>query len=121
MLDGLTQRLARVAKTIRGEARLTEGNIQEALREVHVALLEVSAGCLRLPDRRPILIAALCWLLGAPGQALAQPAAENAACENATSTAAMRSCAPPSGRGSSSARPKRNTRPTPQGTEHWRR
>ena len=40
MLDGLTQRLARVAKTIRGEARLTEGNVQEALREVRVALLE---------------------------------------------------------------------------------
>ena len=52
----------------------------------------MSAGCLRLPDRRPILIAALCWLLGAPGQALAQAAAENAACENATSTAAMREC-----------------------------
>jgi signal recognition particle subunit SRP54 len=40
MLDGLTARLARIAKTIRGEARLTESNIQEALREVRVALLE---------------------------------------------------------------------------------
>ena len=40
MLDNLTQRLARVVKTIRGEARLTETNIQEALREVRVALLE---------------------------------------------------------------------------------
>ena len=40
MLDTLTQRLARVVKTIRGEARLTETNIQEALREVRVALLE---------------------------------------------------------------------------------
>jgi len=30
MLDGLAQRLARVAKTIRGEARLTEANVQEA-------------------------------------------------------------------------------------------
>jgi len=42
---------------------------------------------------RPILIAALCWLLGAPGsQALAQAAAESAACASATSTAAMREC-----------------------------
>jgi len=40
MLDNLTQRLSRVIKTIRGEARLTESNIQEALREVRMALLE---------------------------------------------------------------------------------
>jgi signal recognition particle subunit SRP54 len=40
VLDNLTQRLARVIKTIRGEARLTESNIQEALREVRMALLE---------------------------------------------------------------------------------
>ena len=40
MLDNLTQRLARVVKTLRGEARLTETNIQEALREVRMALLE---------------------------------------------------------------------------------
>ncbi|MDW8469973.1 MAG: signal recognition particle protein [Burkholderiales bacterium] len=40
MFDNLTARLARIVKTIRGEARLTEANIQEALREVRVALLE---------------------------------------------------------------------------------
>ena len=40
MLDTPTTRLARIVKTIRGEARLTEENIQEALREVRVALLE---------------------------------------------------------------------------------
>ena len=40
MLDNLTQRLSRVVKTLRGEARLTESNIAEALREVRVALLE---------------------------------------------------------------------------------
>ena len=40
MLDNLTQRLARAMKTIRGEARLTEANITEALREVRMALLE---------------------------------------------------------------------------------
>jgi signal recognition particle subunit SRP54 len=40
MLDHLTQRLARIVKTIRGEARLTEANVAEALREVRMALLE---------------------------------------------------------------------------------
>ena len=40
MLDNLTQRLSRVVKTLRGEARLTEANIADALREVRLALLE---------------------------------------------------------------------------------
>ena len=40
MLDNLTQRLSRVVKTLRGQARLTEDNIQEMLREVRMALLE---------------------------------------------------------------------------------
>jgi signal recognition particle subunit SRP54 len=40
VLDTLTSRLARIVKHIRGEARLTESNVQEALREVRVALLE---------------------------------------------------------------------------------
>lgn len=40
MFDNLTSRLSDVIKTLRGEARLTESNIQEALREVRVALLE---------------------------------------------------------------------------------
>ena len=40
MLDNLTQRLARVMKTLRGEALLTEANITDALREVRLALLE---------------------------------------------------------------------------------
>ena len=40
MLDNLTQRLARVMKTLKGEARLTESNIADALREVRMALLE---------------------------------------------------------------------------------
>lgn len=40
MLDNLTQRLSRVVKTLRGQARLTEDNIQEAMREVRMALLE---------------------------------------------------------------------------------
>jgi len=40
MLDNLTNRLARVMKTLKGEARLTESNITDALREVRMALLE---------------------------------------------------------------------------------
>src|ERR1700704_1332310 len=40
MLDNLTSRLAKIVKTIRGEARLTEANVQDALREVRIALLE---------------------------------------------------------------------------------
>ena len=40
MFDNLTQRLSRVVKTLRGEARITETNIQDALREVRMALLE---------------------------------------------------------------------------------
>ncbi len=40
MLDNLTQRLARVVKTMRGQARLTEANTRDMLREVRMALLE---------------------------------------------------------------------------------
>jgi signal recognition particle subunit SRP54 len=40
MLDNLTQRLAKVVKTLRGQARLTEENISDMLREVRMALLE---------------------------------------------------------------------------------
>ena len=40
MFDTLTQRLSRVVKSLRGEARLTDVNIADALREVRLALLE---------------------------------------------------------------------------------
>ncbi|PSJ16317.1 signal recognition particle protein [Nitrosomonas supralitoralis] len=40
MFDNLTSRLSGVIKTLRGEARLSENNIQDALREVRLALLE---------------------------------------------------------------------------------
>lgn len=40
MLDNLTQRLSGVIKNLRGQARLSENNIQDALREVRMALLE---------------------------------------------------------------------------------
>jgi signal recognition particle subunit SRP54 len=40
MLENLSNRLARVVKTMRGEARITEANTQEMLREIRMALLE---------------------------------------------------------------------------------
>jgi signal recognition particle subunit SRP54 len=74
VLDNLTARLARIVKTIRGEARLTEANIQEALREVRVALLEADVA---LPVVRDFIAAVKDKALGAevigsltPGQAL---------------------------------------------------
>ena len=52
MLDNLTQRLSRVVKALRGQARLTEDNIAEALREVRMALLEADVA---LPVVRDIV------------------------------------------------------------------
>ena len=40
MFDNLTSRLSGVIKTLRGEARLSESSIQDALREIRLALLE---------------------------------------------------------------------------------
>lgn len=40
MFDNLSNRLQQTAKTLRGQARLTEDNIKEALRDVRMALLE---------------------------------------------------------------------------------
>jgi signal recognition particle subunit SRP54 len=40
MLETLTGRLAGIVKTVRGQARLTDANLKDALREVRVALLE---------------------------------------------------------------------------------
>src|SRR5215468_2131958 len=40
MLDGLTTRLTAIFDRLRGHGRLTEENVQEALREVRLALLE---------------------------------------------------------------------------------
>ncbi len=40
MLENLTDRLQGVIKTLRGQARLTEENISDAMREVRMALLE---------------------------------------------------------------------------------
>jgi signal recognition particle subunit SRP54 len=74
VLDNLTARLARIVKTIRGEARLTEANVQDALREVRVALLEADVA---LPVVRDFVAAVKQKALGeevvgslTPGQAL---------------------------------------------------
>ncbi len=74
MLENLTGRLSRIAKTIRGEARLTDANIQEALRDVRMALLEADVA---LPVVKTFVERALEAALGAevvgsltPGQAL---------------------------------------------------
>ncbi|MGA1527530.1 MAG: signal recognition particle receptor subunit alpha, partial [Burkholderiaceae bacterium] len=40
MLENLTDRLSRIVKTMKGEARLTESNTQEMLREIRLALLD---------------------------------------------------------------------------------
>jgi signal recognition particle subunit SRP54 len=40
MFDSLSQKLQRVFKKLRGEGKLTEANMQEALRQIRLALLE---------------------------------------------------------------------------------
>lgn len=74
MLDNLTQRLAKVVKTMRGEARLTETNTAEMLREVRMALLEADVA---LPAVRDLIARVKEKALGeevisslTPGQAL---------------------------------------------------
>ena len=74
MLDNLTQRLARVMKTLKGEARLTEANIADALREVRLALLEADVA---LPVVKDLIAAVKEKAVGeevigslTPGQAL---------------------------------------------------
>jgi signal recognition particle subunit SRP54 len=74
MLDNLTQRLAKAVKTIRGEARLTESNTAEMLREVRLALLEADVA---LPAVRDFIAQVRQKALGeevigslSPGQAL---------------------------------------------------
>jgi signal recognition particle subunit SRP54 len=50
MLDHLAQRLSGVIKSLRGQARLTENNIQDALREVRMALLEADVALPAVKD-----------------------------------------------------------------------
>ena len=50
MLDNLTNRLVGVVKTLRGQSRLTDANIQDALREVRIALLEADVALIVVRD-----------------------------------------------------------------------
>ncbi len=74
MLDNLSSRLSRIVKTMRGEARITESNMQEMLREVRLALLEADVA---LPVVRDFIAKVKEKALGqevmgslSPGQAL---------------------------------------------------
>jgi len=74
MLENLTARLSRVVKELRGQARLTDDNIADALREVRLALLEADVA---LPVVREFIASVKDKALGAdvaasltPGQAL---------------------------------------------------
>ena len=74
MASTLTDRLSRLVKTMRGEARITESNVQEMLREVRMALLEADVA---LPVVRDFIARVKDKALGqdvvgslSPGQAL---------------------------------------------------
>ncbi len=74
MASTLTDRLSRLVKTMRGQARITEDNVQDMLREVRVALLEADVA---LPVVRDFIARVKDKALGAevvgslsPGQAL---------------------------------------------------
>jgi len=74
MFDNLSERLSQVVKRLRGEARLTDDNIQDALREVRLALLEADVA---LPVVKDFVAAVKDKAVGAevigsltPGQAL---------------------------------------------------
>jgi signal recognition particle subunit SRP54 len=74
MASSLTDRLSRLVKTMRGQARITESNVQEMLREVRMALLEADVA---LPVVRDFIARVKAKALGQevvgslnPGQAL---------------------------------------------------
>jgi signal recognition particle subunit SRP54 len=74
MASNLTDRLSRLVKTMRGQARITEDNVQDMLREVRMALLEADVA---LPVVRDFIARVKEKALGAevagslsPGQAL---------------------------------------------------
>ena len=74
MLENLTDRLSRVVKTMRGQARLTDANTSEMLREIRLALLEADVA---LPVVKSLLEQIKFKALGeevvgslSPGQAL---------------------------------------------------
>ena len=74
MASSLTDRLSRLVKTMRGQARITESNVQDMLREVRMALLEADVA---LPVVRDFIARVKDQALGQevagslnPGQAL---------------------------------------------------
>ena len=74
MLDNLSGRLAGVVKSLRGQARITEDNVQDTLRQVRLALLEADVA---LPVVKDFIAAVKDRALGkevltslSPGQAL---------------------------------------------------
>ena len=74
MLDNLSTRLVGVVKTLRGQARITEANVQDTLRQVRLALLEADVA---LPVVKDFIEAIKVKALGqevltslSPGQAL---------------------------------------------------
>jgi signal recognition particle subunit SRP54 len=74
MASTLTDRLSRLVKTMRGQARITDSNVQDMLREVRMALLEADVA---LPVVRDFIARVKEKALGAevvgslsPGQAL---------------------------------------------------
>ncbi|MEY3273333.1 MAG: signal recognition particle subunit [Pseudomonadota bacterium] len=74
MASNLTDRLSRLVKTMRGQARITESNVQDMLREVRMALLEADVA---LPVVRDFIARVKDRALGTevagslnPGQAL---------------------------------------------------
>ena len=74
MASSLSERLSRLVKTMRGQARITEDNVQDMLREVRMALLEADVA---LPVVRDFVARVKAKALGAevvgsltPGQAL---------------------------------------------------
>jgi signal recognition particle subunit SRP54 len=74
MASTLTERLSRAVKTMRGQARITEANVQDMLREVRMALLEADVA---LPVVRDFIARVKERALGSevvgslsPGQAL---------------------------------------------------
>ena len=74
MLDNLSNRLTGVVKSLRGQARITETNVQDTLRQVRLALLEADVA---LPVVKDFIEAVKAKALGqevltslSPGQAL---------------------------------------------------
>ena len=74
MFDSLSARLAGTVQKLRGQARLSEGNIQDTLREVRMALLEADVA---LPVVKDFIVSVKDKALGqevlaslSPGQAL---------------------------------------------------